>query len=181
MKILVIAAHPNLEKSRVNRRWLEELRLYPEITVHQLYEAYPDEKIDVKREQSLLIAHDRIVFQFPFYWYSSPPLLKKWHDVVLEFGWAYGPGGTQLHGKEYVLAISAGGPEEAYQPGGYNQYSIGELTRPFQATSNLIGTAFLKTFRIHRARSIDEQAIDASAKAYVAHILDPKLNRNKKN
>ncbi|MDF7639407.1 NAD(P)H-dependent oxidoreductase [Lactobacillus sp. ESL0791] len=26
--------------------------------------------------------------QFPFYWYSCPPLLKKWEDDVLEHGWA---------------------------------------------------------------------------------------------
>ncbi|WP_396125955.1 NAD(P)H-dependent oxidoreductase [Brevibacillus laterosporus] len=25
----------------------------------------------------------------PFYWYSSPPLLKKWLDDIFTHGWAY--------------------------------------------------------------------------------------------
>jgi len=56
-----------------------------DVTIHPLYEAYPDWSIDVTREHELLLAHDRIVLQFPFYWYSSPPLLKKWLDFVLLF------------------------------------------------------------------------------------------------
>lgn len=28
--------------------------------------------------------------QHPFYWYSTPALLKEWQDLVLEHGWAYG-------------------------------------------------------------------------------------------
>ena len=40
--------------------------------------------------QVALVAADTIVFQFPFYWYSVPPLLKEWIDLVLEHGFAYG-------------------------------------------------------------------------------------------
>ncbi|MCY8243972.1 NAD(P)H-dependent oxidoreductase, partial [Bacillus haynesii] len=51
---------------------------------------------------------------------------------------AYGTNGTALHGKEFMVAVSAGAPEEAYQAGGSNHYTISELLRPFQATSNFI-------------------------------------------
>jgi hypothetical protein len=67
------------------------------VDISDLYEEYPDFYINVKREQQLLIEHDIIVFQHPFYWYSSPAILKQWEDLVLEFGFAYGPGGTKLH------------------------------------------------------------------------------------
>ena len=77
MKTLVIVAHPNIAKSRVNRRWVEELKKYPEVTVHELYKEYPSGTIDVEREQALLLDHDRIVWQFPFYWYSSPFFAEK--------------------------------------------------------------------------------------------------------
>jgi glutathione-regulated potassium-efflux system ancillary protein KefG len=40
------------------------------------------------------------------------------------YGWAYGSEGTKLHGKELILAISTGGPEEAYKAGGYNQFTM---------------------------------------------------------
>lgn len=59
MKTLVIIAHPNLEGSRVNQRWTQELLRYPnDIAVHELYKAYPDWNIDVPREQHLLEAVD---------------------------------------------------------------------------------------------------------------------------
>ncbi len=170
MKILVIVIHPNLEKSLVNRIWVQELEKQEDVTIHDLHKKYPDEQIDVEQEQQLLVMHDRIIFQFPFYWYSSPPLLKKWFDQVLTYGWAYGAAGTNLHGKDFGLAISTGGAADAYQPGGYNQYSIPELTKPFQATSNLIGMRFMKIFKLQGVRSLSTEAILQSAADYINHI-----------
>lgn len=176
MKILVNLFHPDLAQSTVNRRWAQALKEHPEITLNIPYERYPDWRIDVEREQALLLAHDRIVFQHPFYWYSSPPLMKKWLDEVLSFGWAYGPGGTQLAGKEWVSAISTGGPADSYQAGGYNRYSMSELLKPMQATANLIGMTYLPAFVVHGVIVASPQEIDQSASAYLAHIQDPELN-----
>ena len=55
-----------------------------------MYDLYPDFKIDVAEEQKHLAAADRIILQFPFYWYSTPALLKQWQDDVLTYGWAFG-------------------------------------------------------------------------------------------
>ena len=63
------------------------------VTFHDLYELYPDFDVQVEQEQELLISHDMIILQHPFYWYSCPPLLKQWIDLVLEHGWAYGKEG----------------------------------------------------------------------------------------
>ena len=172
MNTLVIAAHPNITNSVINKAWLERLRQEEgNVTVHELYAAYPDGTIDVEREQQLLLEHDRIVFQFPFYWYSNPSLLKEWQDVVLAYGWAYGSQGTKLHGKEFMLAISTGGPEAAYQAGGYNQYSMSELTKPFQAMANLTGMRFLPTFTLQGVMSIAKEQAMESAEKLVHHIL----------
>ncbi|WHY72120.1 NAD(P)H-dependent oxidoreductase [Fictibacillus enclensis] len=170
MKTLVIAVHPNMEGSLVNKTWMNRLQDEEDVTVHDLYAAYPDGKIDVEREQKLLLAHDRIVFQFPLYWYSSPALLKEWQDVVLTYGWAYGSEGTKLHGKELLLAISTGGPEDAYQAGGYNQFSLNELLKPFQATANLTGMRYLPVFKAQGVRLLNEEEVKASAEALVIHI-----------
>ena len=92
MKTLVIVAHPDLEKSVVNRRWVDEAEKHPEhFTVHRLYQTYPDEQIDIAREQALVEQHGTLVLQFPIYWFGCPSLLKKWMDQVLAFGWAFGP------------------------------------------------------------------------------------------
>ncbi|QWU16155.1 glutathione-regulated potassium-efflux system ancillary protein KefG [Paenibacillus sophorae] len=170
MKTLVIVAHPNLTNSVVNKAWVERLSQEKEITVHDLYAEYPERRINVEREQQLLLEHDRIVFQFPLYWYSSPSLLKEWQDVVLTYGWAYGAEGTKLHGKEFVLAISTGGPEAAYQAGGFNHYSMSELTKPFQATANLTGMRFLPTFTMQGVRLLTNEQICESAEALVRHL-----------
>ncbi|MGY3316462.1 putative NADPH-quinone reductase [Peribacillus simplex] len=55
MKNLVIVAHPNIEESRINKRWLEELKKYPEyFTVHELYKQYPDWNFDIEHEQKVV-------------------------------------------------------------------------------------------------------------------------------
>jgi len=171
MKVLVIVAHPNIEESVVNRTWLEELKKHPNITINELYKEYPDERIDIEREQKLCEEHDRIVWQFPFYWYSSPPLLKKWLDEVLTHDWAYGSKGDKLHGKDLILAVSTGSAKERYQAGGRNQYSMSELLKPFQATSNLIGTKFLPAFIFNGTYTAIDEEIKESAQVYVNHIL----------
>jgi putative NADPH-quinone reductase len=91
MKTLVIVIHPDIQNSYVNKRWIEELSKHPDrYTVHQLYQKYPDEKLDVSFEQNLIEQYDKIVFQFPYYWFNSPALFKKWMDEVMTHGWAYG-------------------------------------------------------------------------------------------
>src|SRR6266545_285117 len=104
MKILILFAHPRLSGSHVQRA-VHDL---PGVTFHDLYAAYPDFTIDVGHEQSLLLDHDLIVLQHPFYWYSAPAIIKEWLDLVLELGWAYGPGGTALRGKLMMNAITTG-------------------------------------------------------------------------
>ncbi|KEO82293.1 NAD(P)H-dependent oxidoreductase [Tumebacillus flagellatus] len=170
MKTLVLLAHPNLEESRINQRFAKELETLPNVTLHALYDVYPDEKIDVAREQQLLLDHDRIVLQFPLYWYSSPSLLKKWQDEVLTYGFAYGSTGDKLHGKELLVAISTGGPAEAYQAGGYNNYTLSELLRPFQQTANLIGARYLPIFSVSSTFQMSDEQLDANAKALAEHI-----------
>ncbi|AGK98580.1 NAD(P)H-dependent oxidoreductase [Clostridium pasteurianum] len=176
MKTLVIVAHPNMEESRINKRFMEEIKKQPKVTVHELYKEYEDEKIDVEREQQLLLDNDRIVLQFPFYWYSTPSLIKKWQDTVLTYGWAYGPNGNKLNGKEFVLAVSTGGPQNSYLAGGYNNYTLSELLRPLQATSNLIGTTYLTPYVFYGAVVASDDEIEKGAKAYVAHVLNPELD-----
>ena len=88
MKTLVNLFHPHLDKSTVHRSWAQRLAQEADITLRDLYARYPDGKIDVAAEQAALLAHDRLVFEHPFYWYSTPPLMKQWLDDVLTYGWA---------------------------------------------------------------------------------------------
>jgi glutathione-regulated potassium-efflux system ancillary protein KefG len=166
-RILILFAHPVLERSRVNRRLLAAVRDVAGVTVHDLYDAYPTLYIDVKREQRLLLDHDVIVFQHPFYWYSTPAILKEWQDLVLEHGWAYGHSGTQLRGKITFNAITTGGPESAYRTGGYNRFTIRELLAPWDQTAHLCGMRFLAPFTVHAAlRVVGEDDVAQPRAAY---------------
>ena len=147
MNTLVLVFHPNISESRVNKALGATAEsLGGNITVRYMYDIYPDFNIDVATEQAALLGADRIVLQYPMYWLSCPPLLKKWLDDVLTFGWAYGSTGTALHGKELLLAVSVGGAGSAYGREGAHIYTIHEFLRPMQGTSRVIGTKYAVPF-----------------------------------
>ena len=158
MKVLIEFAHPALQKSRVNKSLISAAAATEGITVNDLYENYPDFHIDVPKEQQLLLDHDVIVFQHPFYWYSCPALLKEWQDLVLEHGFAYGSTGSALKGKIMFSVISTGGNKSSYQPGGHNQHEINSLLLPFSQTANLCGMTYLAPFLVQGTHSLSAKS-----------------------
>jgi glutathione-regulated potassium-efflux system ancillary protein KefG len=173
MKTLVLIAHPNIQESNVNRIWKERLEKEKNITVHDLYQAYPTGKINVEAEQELVLKHDRIVFQFPLYWYSTPPLLKQWQDEVYTYGFGYGTG-NKIKGKDYVLVISAGRPRDSYRPDGPSKYTLEELLLPLKATIVLTEMVYLPPFIQYGAAHLTEEEIEKSAEQLVEYLVTPK-------
>ncbi len=165
-RVLILFAHPALERSRVHRRLLERLPGSPDLTFHDLYEVYPRLDVDVGREQQLLLEHDVVAFQHPFYWYSTPPILKQWQDLVLEHGWAYGSEGDALQGKTLISLISAGGGEEAYCTAGYNRFTVRQLLAPIEQTAELCGMHFLPPFVVFGTHRLGDQGIPEEAERY---------------
>lgn len=104
--ILIIYAHPYPHYSHANKRMLEQARTLEGVEIRSLYQLYPDFNIDIAAEQEALSRADLIVWQHPMQWYSIPPLLKLWIDKVFSHGWAYGHGGTALHGKHLLWAVT---------------------------------------------------------------------------
>lgn len=169
-RILVLFAHPAFERSRAQRHLVQAVRDLDGVTFHDLYEAYPDFDVDVKREQALLEAHDAIVLQHPFYWYSTPPLIKQWIDLVLVYGWAYGQGGTALVGKRFLNAITAGGAEESYGTQGLHRFTVRELLAPIEQTVHLCNMHFLAPFVVHGTHAMDDAGFARGALAYRARL-----------
>ena len=178
-KILVLFAHPRIKGSIVQTAMLEAIASLEHVTVHDLYGAYPDFMIDVDREQELLLGHEIIVMQHPFYWYSTPAILKEWQDLVLENGWAYGEGGTKLNGKFLMNAISTGGAEDAYRENGRNRFEVIDLLRPFDQTAHLCGMAWLEPFVIHAGRGMEPGRLSGHAEKYrdlITGLRDGRIN-----
>jgi len=174
--ILVLFAHPSLHHSSINRAMLRALTQHDNILVNDLYEQYPEHFINVQREQSLLEAADLVVFHHPFYWYSSPSIIKLWQDVVLEKGFAYGPHGKALKGKYWLSTISTAASHGAYNINGNNKFTIGELLAPLKATANLCGMHFLPPVVIHNSTRQNNQTIESHTRRYIQLLEDFRIN-----
>ena len=169
-RVLILFAHPALEKSRCNVRLIAAARKVDGVTVRDLYEVYPGFDIDVDAEQRSMEEHDVVVFQHPLYWYGTPALLKEWQDLVLEHGWAYGSGGTALVGKTWLAAVTAGGPEETYRRDGLHGATLREFLAPLEGTARLCGMDPLPPFAVHGTHRLTPAEIDGHA-ADCARVL----------
>ena len=157
-KTLIIVAHPNIYQSTVNQIWAATLSKDKEhYTVHNLYTVYPDGNIDVAVEQKLVEMHGTIIFQFPIYWFSCPPLLKQWLDSVLTHGWAFGSSATTFKGRKIGLAVSHGTPPDDYTHTGKVRHTLAETLTPFENIANYIGAEYLPPFTFHALEFFTEE------------------------
>jgi glutathione-regulated potassium-efflux system ancillary protein KefG len=164
--VLILFAHPLIEKSKVHSELIKVAKTVAGVTVNDLYERYPEFDIDVEREKKLLLEHDIVIWQHPFYWYSAPPILKQWQDLVLEHGWAYGKKGGALKGKKIFNVFTSGGGKEAYQTGGFNKYPIQEYLRPFERTAELCNMDYWPPFWISGVHRLAPSSIQQHCQQY---------------
>jgi glutathione-regulated potassium-efflux system ancillary protein KefG len=177
--ILILFAHPALQKSRVNRQLMDAVKDLDRITFHDLYEAYSDFHIDVRDEQALLHRHDIIVFQYPLYWFSVPALLKIWQELVLEHKWAYGKEGVALKGKKLMSALSTGGRESLFCREGFNRCTIKEYLVPVEQLARLCGMEYLPPFVVHGTHALTGPEIVRYAEDYrrvITAIRDDRID-----
>ncbi|WP_330443133.1 NAD(P)H-dependent oxidoreductase [Flavobacterium sp. C4GT6] len=165
-KILILFAHPLFEKSNVNDVLVNHIPDSPNITFHDLYQEYPEFDVDMQREQELLLLHDIIIWHHPMYWYSCPPLLKQWIDIVLEHGWAYGKEGTALKGKLLLQTITTGGRKENYCSTGRDRFTIQQLLEPFNQTAKVCNLTYLPPFVVHGTHSMTVEGYIENGKLY---------------
>ncbi|BAX81683.1 NAD(P)H-dependent oxidoreductase [Labilibaculum antarcticum] len=178
-KILILFAHPAFQKSRINKILIQGLDDIEGITLHDLYQAYPEMDIDIESEQRLVDAHDIVIFHHPFYWYSTPAILKEWQDLVLKHGWAYGHEGKNLKGKFIFQVLTAGGERMAYCQQGYNKFTIRQLLSPFEQMANLCKMNYLPPFVVHGTHSITMQEVLEHKTTYLellAGLRDETIN-----
>jgi len=170
-EIIVVAAHPQLQHSRVNLRLIEAAR-GTGAELRELYRRYPDYLIDVEAEQAALAAARLVVWLHPIHWYSMPPLMKLWLDEVFAWGWAYGPDAAALRGKDLWLVASTGGAESSYRPDGHNRYFFDDFLHPYEQTAALAGMRWLPPLVLHGAHRAGDDEIGAHAALFGARLRD---------
>jgi len=191
--VYLIAAHPDWNESRVNRRLLETAQAVaastgagaPRVDIQDLYASYPDYCIDVPAEQARVAAAQLVVLMHPIQWYAMPALQKLWLDEVLTYGWAYGAvssgtgdnsaapantPGTALRGKDLWLVATTGGQEESYHPESYNRYYFDAFLPPYEQTASLCGMRFLPPLILHGAHSVGRDAVKAHTETFRQHL-----------
>ncbi|WP_395392093.1 NAD(P)H-dependent oxidoreductase [Fructilactobacillus sanfranciscensis] len=140
MKTLVIVAHPDYHDSGTQGFLKRATEGLEEITWHYLPE---QTEFNVAAEQQLLIEHDRIIFQFPMYWYSAPATLKKWEDEVLTRAFTFANEKGILEGKELGIVTTLGYPAKDFQAGATEGFSISEILVPYRALTHRAGMIFM--------------------------------------
>ena len=165
-RILILFSHPLFEKSNANQALVANIPDSDLITFHDLYEEYPDFDIDVKREQELLSEHNIIIWHHPMYWYSCPPLMKQWIDMVLEHGWAYGRRGLALKDKLIFQVITTGGNKENYCETGRDRYTIPDLLEPFNQTAKVCHMEYLPPYVVHGTHNMSDEDYEKNGKIY---------------
>lgn len=178
-KILILFAHPAFQKSRINKILIEGLKDMEGVTFRDLYQIYPEMDIEVKVEQELMDQHDILIFHHPFYWYSTPAILKEWQDLVLQHGWAYGSQGTALKDKLFLQVLTTGAQQKAYCQQGYNKFSIRQLLVPFEQSVNLCQMKYLPPLVIHGTHTITKEEVLEHKDLYkklLKGLRDEKIN-----
>ncbi|WKB52216.1 NAD(P)H-dependent oxidoreductase [Eleftheria terrae] len=170
--IQILAAHPQLQHSRVTRALMNSAHALPPglVEVRDLYALYPDYLIDIAAEQAALEEARLVVWLHPVQWYGMPALMKLWVDEVLTYDWAYGGSATRLRGKDLWLVASTGGPQESYHPGGYNRYFFDAFLPPYEQTAALCGMRFLPPLLLHGAHRVTPEQLQAHVTVFTDRL-----------
>lgn len=166
VKSVINLFHPRFDESVVGRAWADAATSAG-FEVRNLYNLYPDFQIDVAEEQRTAEAADAIVFQHPLHWYGAPPLMKKWVDDVLTYGWAYG-GSNLLAGKRWMQAVSIGGAASEYTTEGSRGYSAETFLIPWSRVAAFCGMEWENPFIWHGSDGASTEA----CQAYVQRLND---------
>lgn len=168
--ILLLYAHPLPRHSLAGRVLLDAVRDLPQVTVHSLYDAYPDFSIDAAAERQRIAAARLLVWQHPLYWYGPPALLKLWFEAVLVRGWAYGPGGDALRGKDCLWVTTTGAVFDAYSEAGPHGHPFAAFIAPVRQTARFCAMNWLEPIVVHGGHRIDRAELDAHAQRYRARL-----------
>ena len=173
-KTLILVFHPALARSKANAALATAAAALPDTDVVDMQALYPDGVVDADREVPRLLAADRIVLQFPIYWYSTPPLLKAWQDAVLTrmYYIAYETEGRRLKGTPILVVATAGNQPEAYSPTGRNLFPLETLLSPLQATAYRCGLPWASPFLVYRSGALTDAERAEAAELYAARIED---------
>lgn len=167
MKTLVIIAHPKFTASTTQQLFKASVANDANVIWHRLTET-----INPDKEQALLLQANRIIFQFPLYWYSAPALLKHWQDMVLTTKFTTGAT-YSLAGKELGLVVSTGAAKKEFQAGASEQFTMSELMRPYEALAHKTKMKYLVPLIVYQfpyLTKLEQQRLFVTYQQYLTNF-----------
>lgn len=175
MKTLVIVSHPYPERSKATKALEEIAAIIPNVTVRHLDKLYGHNinGFDITAEQKAQEEADRIVYLFPIHWFNLTPMLKAYLNEVWAYGWAFGPEGSALKGKEMQIVTTTGASEFTYSADGLIESSMQEVLTPMKASAYYVGMKYNQHLAFHNALGASDEVIAEFQKAFVALLNTP--------
>lgn len=152
-KTLIIMSHPDVAQSSSQQFLLAAIKGEEQIQVRHLESILAEqesEHFDKTLERACLQDADRIIFQFPLYWYQCPSVMKQWMDEVLTLNL------SQKVKKKFGIVVTVGAKQDRYTAGGSVGFGIEELLRPYQALANQLGWEYQTPFVIYQFQYLPE-------------------------
>lgn len=171
-KTLILIFHPDLAASRANRALAQAAARVPGVEIVDVAARCPAGRIDTDVEVAELLSADRLVLQFPIRWYSTPPLMKAWQDLVLTRMMYIAPQteGARLAGVPVMVAATAGNYRGAYGPEGVNLFPLAELLKPLAATANRCGLAWSEPHLVYEADKVGPDQLAQEGERYAERL-----------
>ena len=153
-KTLIIMSHPDVAQSSSQQFLLAAIKGEERIQIRHLESILAEQEnnhFDKRIERACLQEADRIIFQFPFYWYQCPSVMKQWMDEVLTLNLS-----QKGKKKELGIVVTVGAKKDRYAAGGSVGFGIEELLRPYQALANQLGWNYQTPFIIYQFQYLKE-------------------------
>ena len=153
-KTLIIMSHPDVVQSSSQQFLLAAIKGEEQIQIRHLESILAEKEsnhFDKRIERACLQEADRIILQFPFYWYQCPSVMKQWMDEVLTLNLS-----QKNKEKELGIVVIVGAKKERYTAGGSVGFGIEELLRPYQALANQLGWEYQTPFVIYQFQYLPE-------------------------
>lgn len=158
IKTIIFVAHPEVDSSNTQQFLMESGRQLSQVDYVDLHREWQENegRFNIQAEQSRLLEYQRILFQFPLYWYQAPSILKEWIDQVFAVDQDLQGFTKRMAGKELGLVVTADVKASHYQAGGKVGWSLSELLTPYQALAKYFEMTFLPIFPIHQFALLQE-------------------------
>ena len=149
-KTLVIVSHPNIKDSNINAYLMGRFKELADTKVIHIDSekcTYPLDAELVKKYQKDLVEAEKIIFEFPVWWYTAPPSLLSFVDSIFELGFAYKYEGDKmlpgvLEGKKLYVICTVGGTEEEYKKGG-ECGPVADYMKPYEGIAAGCGMKYM--------------------------------------